>query len=73
MVKTLITHVAKLVQSQASLAEIRAKVQQYLDDHNIAMTPEQWARDHYKLLRKWAFPPYDGFIDAYAPQISFQF
>lgn len=65
MNKTLITDVAKLVMAQASLAEIRAKIQQYLDDNNLEISVEQWVLDHVEILRRWAFPSYWDFIDAY--------
>ena len=65
MNKTLITDVAKLVMEQASLIEIRAKIQQFIDDNNLGITVEQWVLNHVELLRRWAFPSYWDFIDAY--------
>ena len=65
MKKTLITDVAKMVMAQASLAEIRAKIQQFIDDNNLETTVELWVLDHVEVLRRWAFPSYWDFIDAY--------
>lgn len=64
----LITDVSRAVRTGKTKAEIVAIINQYIADKHWSGTPPtagEWAKAHYKELRRWAYPPMEEFVEAH--------
>jgi len=61
---TLITDIPKAINNNATDTELNNIIEQYLTDHSINKTVDEWCIENYAQLRRWAYPKLDVFNDA---------
>jgi hypothetical protein len=64
MTKTLITDIAKAIQEGESDSEVKTLILKYKEDFKVNVAPDDWMIQNYALLRRWAYPDIEDFLDA---------
>jgi hypothetical protein len=62
--KTLITHIAKAIKAGEPDSKVDAVIQDYIEDNGIPLAITSWKVQNYDLLRSWAYPPVEEYLDA---------
>jgi len=63
--EVLLSHIAKAIKAGKTDAEIRELIEQYLGDVDPAKLIA-WRNANYKDLRRWAYPTFEEFLEAWA-------
>ena len=62
--KTLMKDIAKAIKAGEKDSKINEMILQYKEDWGINVTLQDWKSDNADLLRSWAYPPLEDFLDA---------
>lgn len=61
---TLITDIHKTLIGGSSKESLNHTVEKYLQDNNMSQSVTEWKQQNYSLLRRWAYPPIEDYLDA---------
>jgi hypothetical protein len=61
---TLITNIAEAIKSKKTEEEIDIIIQNFIDEHDISSSKEEWKIANYVDLRRWAYPDTNILNDA---------
>lgn len=61
---TLITHIAEAIKAKASDEELNQIILDFITEHSLSPTVEEWRTLNYSELRRWAYPDITEKIDA---------
>lgn len=62
--KILMTDIAKAIKAGEKDQKVDEMILQYKEDWGIMVTLQDWKSDNADLLRSWAYPPIEDFLDA---------
>jgi hypothetical protein len=62
--KTLMTDIAKAIKAGEKDSKINEMILQYKEDWGINLSLQDWKSENTDLLRSWAYPPLEDFLDA---------